>query len=61
MPVLEPKLKARVIREGLRTALADNTEAWEMDADGNYRRRKTRSGIPNSAQAQLLAHLSAGQ
>ena len=61
VPVLDPKLKLRVIREGLRSGFADNTQAWEMDADGNYHLRKTRGGIPNSAQAQLLAQLSGGQ
>jgi polyphosphate kinase len=61
VPVLDPKLKLRVIREGLRTALADNTQAWAMDADGNYHLRKTRGGIPNTAQTQLLALLSGNQ
>ena len=59
VPVLEKKLKARVIREGLRAYLADNTESWEMDADGNYARRKNRRSIPISAQGQLLATLAA--
>lgn len=53
-PVLDSKLKRRVIREGLRPYLADNCQAWRMDKDGNYR-------IPGSrrnrtcAQEALLA------
>jgi polyphosphate kinase len=35
-PVLDEKLKRRVIREGLKPYLADNTQAWEMDSEGNY-------------------------
>ena len=57
MPILEPKLKARVIREGLRAYLADNSNAWEMNADGEYHRKKGR--MHRSAQEQLLASLAA--
>ena len=59
IPVLEAKLKARVIKEGLRVYLADNTQTWEMDTEGNYKQRKSRHGIPVSAQEHLLADLSA--
>jgi len=56
-PVLDPKLKARVIKEGLKPYLADNSQAWEMDSNGNYERRKPR-GVARSAQERLLALLS---
>jgi polyphosphate kinase len=56
-PVLDRKLKARVIREGLKIYLADNTQAWEMDPDGSYERRRAR-GVPRAAQERLLALLS---
>ena len=56
-PVLDPRLKRRVIREGLRAYLADNTQAWEMQDNGRYRRRVPR-GTPRSAQALLLAELA---
>jgi len=56
-PVLDAKLKARVIKEGLKMYLADNTHAWEMDSSGNYERRRAR-GVPRSAQERLLALLS---
>ena len=57
VPVLEPRLKARVIKEGLRMYLADNTQAWEMGSDGRYERRR-RTGTPRSAQDRLLAMLA---
>jgi len=52
-PVLDPKLKRRVIREGLKPYLTDNCQAWEMDEEGNYKRRTPR-GARHSAQEQLL-------
>ena len=58
IPVLDRKVKQRVIHEGLKPYLADNSQAWEMDADGNYRRKRLRGGIPRSAQEQLLALLA---
>jgi polyphosphate kinase len=55
-PVLEPKLKQRVLKEGLKPYLADNCQAWEMDGSGEYRIKPTkRSRI--SAQELLLADL----
>ena len=58
-PVLDRKLKQRVIKEGLKLYLADNSQAWEMDSDGNYQCRRSRGRIPRSAQEQLLAMLAA--
>jgi polyphosphate kinase len=58
VPVLDRRLKNRVIREGLRPYLSDNSEAWEMDSDGNYRLRRPRGRLPRSAQEQLLAMLA---
>jgi polyphosphate kinase len=60
-PILDRKVKQRVIQEGLKPYLADNSQAWEMDADGNYQRRRSRGRIPRSAQEQLLALLAASQ
>jgi polyphosphate kinase len=56
-PVLNRRLKRRVILEGLQPYLKDNSEAWEMDADGSYRRRRHR-GRAYSAQSKLLAALA---
>jgi polyphosphate kinase len=55
-PVLEPKLKQRVLKEGLKPYLADNCQAWEMDGDGEYR-VKTGKRNRSSAQELLLADL----
>ncbi len=52
-PILDRKLKRRVINEGLRIYLTDNQQAWEMDADGNYHPRRA-SSKPRSAQNELI-------
>jgi len=57
-PVLDARLKKRVMDEGFRPYLADNTQAWEMDAKGGYRRRMPRRAKPVTAQAALLERLS---
>ncbi|WP_459950156.1 polyphosphate kinase 1 [Denitratisoma sp. agr-D3] len=41
-PILDPKLKRRVFKEGLRPYLADNCQAWEMDSQGEYKLKATR-------------------
>jgi len=57
-PVLDPALKRRVIREGLLPYLADNCQAWEMDAEGSYTRVKPGRGRRRSAQEELLYTLA---
>jgi len=57
-PILNPKLKKRVIAEGLKPYLRDNVQAWDMLSDGSYRRRAKRRAKAYSAQAELLALLS---
>ena len=57
-PVLDQKLKKRVIKEGLDPYLKDNTQAWEMTESGAYPRRTPRRGKPFSAQLALLADLA---
>jgi polyphosphate kinase len=58
-PILDSKLKRRVIREGLQPYLVDNCQAWEMNGDGDYRLKPSRRAR-SSAQEQLLASLSDG-
>ena len=58
-PLLDAKLKKRVIDEGLKKYLADNTQAWEMRSDGHYERLKPVRGDARSAQMELLAELAA--
>ncbi len=57
-PVLEPKLARRVIREGLKPYLADNTQAWTMRPDGSYERRKRGRAKARCAQVELLRKLA---
>ncbi len=57
-PVLDKKLKQRVIKEGLKPYLKDNRQAWDMTADGHYARKKTRGTLPRSAQMMLLGELA---
>jgi polyphosphate kinase len=55
-PVLDPKLKRRVLKEGLQPYLADNTQAWEMNSEGEYRIKPTRRARI-CAQERLLSLL----
>ncbi|MDD5329619.1 MAG: polyphosphate kinase 1, partial [Sulfuricella sp.] len=58
-PILDAKLKKRVIKEGLEPYLKDNCQGWEMDADGNYRHKcPRRGGKALCAQMQLLQALT---
>ncbi len=57
-PVLDPRLKRRVMKEGLRPYLGDNCQAWDMQTDGRYRRKHPRS-IRRAAQLILLKELAA--
>lgn len=53
-PVLDKKLKARVIREGLMVHLRDNTSAWLMKPDGTYAKR-AQGKKPFNSQLVLMA------
>jgi polyphosphate kinase len=57
-PVLDAKLRKRVITEGLKPYLDDNFQAWEMDQDGQYKLCSPRRGKPLPAQDFLLGLLS---
>jgi polyphosphate kinase len=66
-PVLDPKLKRRVIDEGLKVYLDDTAEAWTLGADGEYRAPRAGgagaaggNGTSVSAQHKLLRHFAAG-
>ncbi len=57
-PVRAPALKRRVLREGLQPYLKDNVDAWDLGADGEYRRCQPRAGrTPYSAQRALATLL----
>ena len=55
-PILDEDLAQRVFKEALQNYLDDNTNAWALDADGEYRKLSPAEGeAPHSAQATLLA------
>jgi polyphosphate kinase len=57
-PILDKTLKKRVMQEGLMPYLKDNLNSWELDADGNYHRRRPRSDqVGFSAQEFLMQTL----
>jgi polyphosphate kinase len=58
-PILDERLKRRVIKEGLKPYLEDNTQSWIMDGEGGYRRQQPKAGRRYSAQEELLLLLSA--
>jgi polyphosphate kinase len=53
-PVLDKKLKKRVIDEGLKIYLHDNCQAWEMDSTGHYRHKNPRRAVRKCAQNELI-------
>ena len=57
-PVLDEALKRRVIREGLKPYLEDNSQSWVMDGECRYQRLAPRKRQKFAAQEELLALLS---
>ncbi|MDO8369212.1 MAG: RNA degradosome polyphosphate kinase, partial [Candidatus Nitrotoga sp.] len=57
-PVLDKKLKKRVIDEGLKVYMQDNCQAWEMDSNGHYRAKTFRRSVLKCAQISLLQRLA---
>ncbi len=55
-PILDPTLKARVLRESLDLGLADDEGAWCLEADGRYRPPSRETGA--SGQGILLGELA---
>ena len=56
-PIRDPELAARVYEETLANGLADNTQAWLLDADGRYHRATPGRHAPYTAQQMLLDKL----
>ncbi|UCV12890.1 polyphosphate kinase 1 [Dechloromonas denitrificans] len=56
-PILDPKLKKRVITEGLKFYLADNQQGWDMNSQGTYQRRRSPRAKPHNAQGELMVTL----
>lgn len=59
-PILDPKLKKRVITEGLKFYLADNQQGWDMNGAGAYQRRRSARAKPHNAQGELMITLGGG-
>lgn len=60
-PVLTPALRSRIIHEAFELHLQDNSQAWELQADGGYLRQQPEDGAPSiSAQTNLLKLLGKG-
>jgi polyphosphate kinase len=57
-PVLNAKLKKRVIDEGLKPYLEDNVQAWDMQPDGTFKRAKRGKAKAKCAQPLLLKSLA---
>ena len=58
-PVLDKDLKARVVAEGLVAGFEDTGNAWDLGADGAYRRaRPARRGHADGSQELLLDRLA---
>jgi len=56
-PIESPKIAARVVKE-MESYFADNTQAWELQSDGSYKRNVPGKAKPNSSQQRLLEKLS---
>ncbi|MDX1251317.1 MAG: polyphosphate kinase 1 [Gammaproteobacteria bacterium] len=57
-PIENKTLKKRVVQEALQTYLADNTQSWALQSDGNYQRLAPEDEKPFSAQTALLEKLA---
>ncbi len=57
-PIVDPALAKRVFDEELANYLTDNTQAWQLQSDGNYVRvTVSDTEMPYSAQSSLLGKL----
>ena len=54
-PILDPRAKRRVLKEGLRAYLADTSQAWDMDQEGRYHLKGGSRKV--CAQDMLLADM----
>ena len=57
-PIANAKLRRRVVSEGLAPYLEDNTQAWDMQPDGTFKRAKRGRRKVQCAQSELLAALA---
>jgi polyphosphate kinase len=57
-PLVDPKLRRRVVAEGLKPYLEDNAQAWDMQPDGSFKRAKKGRAKGKCAQMVLLKALA---
>ena len=56
-PILDAEIAKRVYDEEIENYLADNQQAWSLNAEGRYARIEVGDAMPHSAQQSLLARL----
>ncbi len=59
-PVPQPEMAGRVVEHGLQPYLDDNTQAWQLHADGSYTRVEAKGEEPMTAQTWLIKTLAGG-
>jgi polyphosphate kinase len=57
-PILDPELAQRCYAEEIENYLADNTQAWQLEADGSYTHLTPGDSTPYAAQQTLLTKLT---
>jgi len=57
-PIEEPKLRERVVDEGITTYLEDDSQAWCLQPDGGYQRVEPAGAVMKRAQEVLLVRLA---
>ncbi len=55
-PIEEKRPREKIMKYGLQYYLSDNTQAWELQSDGSYKRLKVANQKPRSAQDTLLEY-----
>lgn len=56
-PIFDPSLVKRILDEEIENYLADNQQAWELNAEGRYERISAGDNPPHAAQQALLHKL----
>lgn len=57
-PLVDAKLRRRVVAEGLKPYLEDNAQAWDMQPDGSFKRAKKGRAKGKCAQVVLMKALA---
>ncbi len=57
-PVLDAKVRKRIMDEGLKSYLADNVQSWDMQPDGSFKRVKRGRSKAYCAQRDLMKLLA---